>query len=413
MTSLQPTVTKRLAECVTRAGGKRAIAAKSGISEAQLYRYLTGESVLPINRLQAIAKAAAVDTSWLLTGQGAPEGPQAQDPRPSFRPELMVQVIETFNELLLEYEKPFTPKQRAQATTLIYESLRHTEIKRNSPLNLQKTNMLEVISFLGDLRTEDELRMFQRVLELSQYNKENIVCEDNLQLLNTFCNLITRGYASYYNSHIGQLYFDRMGTQIDNNAAQRLINMLEEFININKKQKVDFLDIGCGNGRHISYIYRHFPNVNVKGLELSLRGVELGNNLIQSGKLPAGSITHGDYRRLPYNDLSFDLLFSRMSLWSIPYFPGSDLGMEEVFQEAYRVLRPGGMFVITSLYGEGQEFLPFRQYLNERDIENLCKTAGFKLLKTEHLNSVSDNGGKSGIDYSSILDKSFRTVLQK
>jgi transcriptional regulator with XRE-family HTH domain len=57
---------KRLRECAEKAGGKRALAQKTGISEPQIYRYLAGINDITLTRLKAIAKATKTDLGWLV-----------------------------------------------------------------------------------------------------------------------------------------------------------------------------------------------------------------------------------------------------------------------------------------------------------------------------------------------------------
>ena len=409
---VSPTMTKRLEECVSRSGGKRALAAMSGISEAQLYRYLTGESILPTDRLESIAKAAQVDTAWLLTGRDTPEGPLAKDPRPSFRPELMIQIAQAFDELLVEYDKTFTPKQKARAVSYMYEALRHMETYHGIEITPQKSDMLEMVSFISDLRTEEEINVLHRLLHVIEYT-DFFDTDSNMQFLTTFCSLISRGYKSYYDSHIGTVYFERMGLKLDPQAIERLIEPIEATIKRLKKTDIDLLDMGCGNGRHISYLHRHMPNVRVRGIEISEQAVELCRTLSNAGKLPQNSVIQGDFRSTPYQDQSFNLILSRMSLWSTPYFPDTGLGMEEVFNEIFRLLRPGGTFVLTSIYGHRMEHFTFKQFLNEEDVKQLCASANLKLVAFDRMNSTSDNGGQGGIDYQSVFDNAFRAIIVK
>lgn len=149
MESLDPALIARLDLCAEKLGGKRALAAASQISEAQLYRYMGGESSIPHDRLLALALAAKVDAGWLLTGRGTPQGPLPADPRPPFRPALLTQIIQVFEELLVEYDKPFTPRQRARAIAFMYEALRHEEVLSREELMPQKFDILKIVNFIS------------------------------------------------------------------------------------------------------------------------------------------------------------------------------------------------------------------------------------------------------------------------
>ncbi len=92
------------------------------------------------------------------------------------------------------------------------------------------------------------------------------------------------------------------------------------------------LDLGCGFGEFGS-IFLEEPadvgiDVNRKDLEKALR------------KGVYRSLGQADARRLPFSGESFAAIISVSTLEHIP-------GVEEVLLEAFRVLRPGGMFLFT------------------------------------------------------------------
>jgi phage repressor protein C with HTH and peptisase S24 domain len=61
---------QRIAHVAKQAGGKRALAERTGISPSQLYRYIAEQSLPTINPLAAIAHEGGVSLDWLITGQG-------------------------------------------------------------------------------------------------------------------------------------------------------------------------------------------------------------------------------------------------------------------------------------------------------------------------------------------------------
>ncbi len=91
-----------------------------------------------------------------------------------------------------------------------------------------------------------------------------------------------------------------------------------------------FMDMGCGSGVFTDILKR--KGVNVIGLDLSLR-------ILQCGKSNYGhDYINGDVEFLPVLDSSLDfILFSGM----LHHLPDKNLCAEE----AFRVLRPGGVFV--------------------------------------------------------------------
>uniref|UniRef100_A0A1S7LL11 Putative Transcriptional regulator [similar to part of Mmc1_2302] n=1 Tax=Magnetococcus massalia (strain MO-1) TaxID=451514 RepID=A0A1S7LL11_MAGMO len=63
------TLGKRIAEIANFVGGKKKLAKLAGISEAHLYRYISGKSQPTIGPLMEMSKAAGVTLDWLATGR--------------------------------------------------------------------------------------------------------------------------------------------------------------------------------------------------------------------------------------------------------------------------------------------------------------------------------------------------------
>ncbi len=52
-------------------GGKKNLSHLTGIPESGIYRYIKGESAMPVKALVKIAKAAGLSVEWLATGEGS------------------------------------------------------------------------------------------------------------------------------------------------------------------------------------------------------------------------------------------------------------------------------------------------------------------------------------------------------
>ncbi|MFW5838183.1 MAG: XRE family transcriptional regulator, partial [Desulfovibrionaceae bacterium] len=63
----------RIAQVAKKAGGKRALAERTGISPSQLYRYIAEQSLPTITPLAAIAQEGGISLDWLITGSGRAE----------------------------------------------------------------------------------------------------------------------------------------------------------------------------------------------------------------------------------------------------------------------------------------------------------------------------------------------------
>lgn len=97
------------------------------------------------------------------------------------------------------------------------------------------------------------------------------------------------------------------------------------------------LDVGCGNGRLVDL----FEDVSIK-----YTGVDFSEKLIaiaRENRASRGSFLHANALALPFEDNSFDVVFSVAVLHHIP----SKEYRTQFASEIHRVLKPGGTLVLT------------------------------------------------------------------
>lgn len=372
----------RLAACIERVGGKRAMATAALISEAQLFRYINGETDIPSDKLLSIAKAADVDAGWLLTGDGDMLSGASLDARPPFRSQLMVQTAQLFEELLVEFEKSFKPSQRARAITFLYNALRHEETKRSTLYQPNKFDMLRSVNFLAELRTDEELDVMNEALSLLEYaDNPSTFTLDQLELLRTWTNLLVRATKGYYSSYPGQVYFERKsGGPIDPTSVLELQNLIMRACKLSSKTTLDWLDLGCGSGRHLAHLAKHAPNLNLKGVELSQLGFNMCKELMDAEKLPKDCVIMGDMRQLPFASNSYDVVFANLSLYCLPYVAGTGLGLEEAMSEISRILRPNGIAQISFPKGNWRDYSMSFQYMDKASMAQLVEAYPMEIL---------------------------------
>jgi SAM-dependent methyltransferase/transcriptional regulator with XRE-family HTH domain len=394
----------RLGACVDRVGGKRALAQLSGISEAQLYRYLNGETVVPSDRLVAIADAAKVDSSWLLIGEGTMEKPAA-DPRPRLDAGLLQDVVREFESLLLEYEVRYTPDQRAKAIALIYATILLDGVK-----SVDRRDILHCLDFLGLEQRSDMFTILNEALDLFAYGIAGAANPTEWQdWLNRFDNLMALGSRSVMNAYTGELYFARMNGPLPERHVKRLLDLVVEtrqLLALASHKPLHWLDVGCGNGRDMAFLHKHAQPIEVRGVDIATRAVSLCQHLIEAGKLPAASVTLGDCRNLPVGDASMHMIYAKMSLTELPYMPGSGIGLEAFMRDAERVLMPRGLLCILAITGEGRSYLPFRQKLSHSDIETLAARHGLRIVRCQETSFGKSPSGE-------VFDLWLDCVLQK
>ncbi len=106
------------------------------------------------------------------------------------------------------------------------------------------------------------------------------------------------------------------------------------------------VDIGCGIGGPARYLAKRF-RCHVDGLDITGPFVEAGNKLSALVEMEdVVQFRHGDGQRLPYGDEQFDGGYAQHVTMNVP-------DRDAFFEEALRVLKPGGFFAITE-HGLGE-----------------------------------------------------------
>lgn len=102
------------------------------------------------------------------------------------------------------------------------------------------------------------------------------------------------------------------------------------------------LDIGCGGGAALARLIEENPGCTFYGIDhspLSVAQTAAKNkDALLSGKL---SVREGDVENLPYEDGFFERIYTIESFYFWPSAVGS-------LSEVYRVLKPGGRFLLIS-----------------------------------------------------------------
>lgn len=96
------------------------------------------------------------------------------------------------------------------------------------------------------------------------------------------------------------------------------------------------LDLGCGNGRHVTFFARQ--GLVVSGIDISKQAIEWAQDWCRREQLVADLLV-GDITSLPYPDQTFDVTVSHGVLDHV-FFEQARRAAEEV----HRVLKPGGLF---------------------------------------------------------------------
>ena len=183
-----------------------------------------------------------------------------------------------------------------------------------------------------------------------------------------------------------------------------------------KNKKI--LDIGCGCGSAaFHFIKNHSPNyvlgVDVEEMVIK-RANALKSNLIEKKKVDFKVIQRGE---LPFDDLSFDVIFSKDTFLHI-------LDKERLVEDLYRVLKPGG-FLCVGDWMRIDDNAPsklMQEYIKLEGLSmNMCSlqrygnalnNAGFKNIKLTDRNKWYLNLAKKELnDLSTIYKEKLIKIL--
>lgn len=171
------------------------------------------------------------------------------------------------------------------------------------------------------------------------------------------------------------------------------------------------LDTGCGTGKQLTANRRHFPEATLVGLDL-FRGM-----LLQAQKRGADvSWVNGDSSRQPLKSNSFDYITNQLS-----YHHG--LNKRGIFEEIYRVLKPGGRFVLNSVdpwvmqgwavyhYFPAAQQHDFHDFLPTETLTTLMQEIGFARIQVQHQPEPRLQTLKEVLEFSSQRTRSSQFIL--
>ena len=108
---------------------------------------------------------------------------------------------------------------------------------------------------------------------------------------------------------------------------------------LGEKRRPRLLDIACGTGRFLSQAHKALPNARLYGLDLSPYYVAHARKVLRH--VPDASFVAENAEAMPFADATFDAASSVFLFHELP----KD-ARRNVAREAFRVLAPGGRFVV-------------------------------------------------------------------
>jgi ubiquinone/menaquinone biosynthesis C-methylase UbiE len=189
--------------------------------------------------------------------------------------------------------------------------------------------------------------------------------------------------GALYDNGLAVFSFGLMGQNLDD-IGQSIAGFVRLKYPDFKPKKI--LDLGCTIGHNTGAWKDNFPDAEVHAIDVAAPCLRYGHARAQA----QGREIHFhqmNAEQTDFRDGSFDVVFSSMFLHEVPR-----KGIEKVFAEAHRLLRPGGLMLHMELPPNSQLspyeafYLDWDSYYNNepfykpfRDLrpQDLCKRAGF------------------------------------
>lgn len=144
--------------------------------------------------------------------------------------------------------------------------------------------------------------------------------------------------VNVFDKERGRYLYQRYKHQVESSFLKKAISSLKE-------NKIKVLDVACGTGRMLPEVFSNKKEIDYFGLDTS----ENMTNVLKQKAREKGiekkvKIVLGDATKIPFEDNSFDLVYSFHLLWHIPQEE-----QEKIIKEMLRVTKPGGVFVFDIL----------------------------------------------------------------
>jgi ubiquinone/menaquinone biosynthesis C-methylase UbiE len=199
----------------------------------------------------------------------------------------------------------------------------------------------------------------------------------------------TDGYLSDRSANLYDLQVEILFNGSADAMRRRILAPLKKSLSGSQPR---VLDIACGTGRTLKMLRGALPDASLYGVDLSPAYLRKANQLLSEvrGELP--QLLQANVEALPYLDGYFQAVSSVFMFHELP-----PEARQRAIEEAYRVLQPGGIFVICDSIQEmdSPEFAPmmrnfptmfhepyYRHYTTDNLVDRL-EQVGFVSVETE------------------------------
>ena len=155
-------------------------------------------------------------------------------------------------------------------------------------------------------------------------------------------------------------------------------------------QPTRILDLGCGIGGSTMPLADRFPSAEIWGVDLAEPMIRVAHRLFEeNGK--RGIFAQADASETGFGDGFFDVVTATILFHEVPV----DLG-QKIVREAYRILRPGGWFVVGDVEPY-RKLSPYRAFISDWQTDNNGEPFWRGFLESD-LTAWFDNAGFTSVE---------------
>ncbi|WP_339222191.1 class I SAM-dependent methyltransferase [Paenibacillus sp. FSL H8-0332] len=185
----------------------------------------------------------------------------------------------------------------------------------------------------------------EEVVHPSDWKRKEGEIRDYSEISNSFALSGIGRFATFLNyGYVPQGNEQHAVIEPDDVWNRNSVKLLLETVGRTAIRERQVIDIGCGRGGNIAALYKYFKPLSIVGLDICP-----ANIAYCSAKSRGGEAFYlvGDAENIPFADESFDIVLNMESAQAYP-------NRSRFYEEVYRIMRVGGVFLYTELMLEDQ-----------------------------------------------------------
>ncbi|MBX2804753.1 MAG: class I SAM-dependent methyltransferase [Hyphomicrobiales bacterium] len=237
----------------------------------------------------------------------------------------------------------------------------------------------------ADLPASNERRLAGRGDEVADY----IDARDLPDYYTRNFHYQTDGYLSDESARLYDIQVDTLFVGTSGAMRRAVLPPIADYVRGKDQRKLTMLDVACGTGRFLNQAAQAFPAMPMTGIDLSGAYIEAANKRLRGRRNT--KLQEGNAERLPFADASLDIV---TSIFLYHELPGEV--RRTVTREIFRVLKPGGIYVMEDSLQWGDvpgydgmlEAFPHRfhepyyEHFLGDDLAALFRECGFERIET-------------------------------